>query len=169
MFHRNLRRGGRILRVDGTRTPVPRPRPSSTGRCRRARTGIPMTRSIGIGPRRLLVAAFAALCLAAGALLALAAPDQAEAQQGPVPTGQLTEVTNFGANPGNLQMYVYVPDNVDPNPALLVGVHWCTGSGPDFYNGTEYARLAEQYGYIVVYPSVTRSSKCFDVSSPQAL
>ena len=128
-----------------------------------------MTRSIGIGPRRLLVAAFAALCLAAGALLALAAPDQAEAQQGPVPTGQLTEVTNFGANPGNLQMYVYVPDNVDPNPALLVGVHWCTGSGPDFYNGTEYARLAEQYGYIVVYPSVTRSSKCFDVSSPQAL
>src|SRR5690606_21073331 len=82
---------------------------------------------------------------------------------------QLTEVTNFGANPGNLQMYVYVPDNVDPNPALLVGVHWCTGSGPDFYNGTEYARLAEQYGYIVVYPSVTRSSKCFDVSSPQAL
>ncbi len=128
-----------------------------------------MTPSIGFGPRRVLIAAVAALCLIVGALLAFASPNRAEAQQGPLPTGQLTEVTDFGANPGDLQMYVYVPDNVDPNPALLVGVHWCTGSGPDFYNGTEYARLAEQYGYIVVYPSVTRSSKCFDVASPQAL
>ncbi|TPQ15677.1 PHB depolymerase family esterase [Streptomyces sporangiiformans] len=85
------------------------------------------------------------------------------------PTAALTEVTNFGANPSNLRMYVYVPDNVTPNPAVLVGVHWCTGSGPDFYNGTEYASLADRYGFIVVYPSVTRSSKCFDVSSPEAL
>jgi poly(hydroxyalkanoate) depolymerase family esterase len=37
------------------------------------------------------------------------------------------------------------------------------------YNGTEWARLADTYGFVVVYPSVTRSSKCFDVSSPQAL
>lgn len=37
------------------------------------------------------------------------------------------------------------------------------------YNGTEYDTLADQYGFVVVYPSVTRSSKCFDVSSPQAL
>jgi poly(3-hydroxybutyrate) depolymerase len=37
------------------------------------------------------------------------------------------------------------------------------------YSGTEYASLADRYGFIVVYPSVTRASKCFDVSSPQAL
>ncbi|WP_128430084.1 extracellular catalytic domain type 1 short-chain-length polyhydroxyalkanoate depolymerase [Streptomyces cyaneus] len=86
-----------------------------------------------------------------------------------VPTATLTEVTDFGTNPSNLRMYLYVPDRVTANPAVLVAVHWCTGSGPDMYNGTEYDTLADQYGFIVLYPSVTRSSKCFDVSSPQAL
>ena len=66
-------------------------------------------------------------------------------------------------------MYLYVPDNVAAHPALLVAVHYCTGSGPALYSGTEFASLADQYGFIVIYPSVTRSSKCFDVSSPQAL
>ncbi|GAB3653159.1 CE1 family esterase [Glycomyces tarimensis] len=115
------------------------------------------------------VALATALCVIAAALLALTLPRQAEAQTSPVPTAQLTQVTDFGANPGNLEMYLYVPDNVLAEAPLLVGVHWCTGSGPDFYNGTEYARLAEQHGFIVLYPSVTRSSKCFDVASPQAL
>ncbi|WP_405743088.1 PHB depolymerase family esterase [Streptomyces sp. NBC_00028] len=85
------------------------------------------------------------------------------------PTATLTEITNFGANPSNLQMYLYVPETVTARPAVLVAVHYCTGSGPAMYSGTEYASLADQYGFIVVYPSVTRSSKCFDVSSPQAL
>ena len=48
-------------------------------------------------------------------------------------------------------------------------MHYCTGSGPAFYSGTQFASLADRYGFIVVYPSVTRSGKCFDVSSPQAL
>ncbi|MEU0071853.1 PHB depolymerase family esterase [Streptomyces sp. NPDC006332] len=81
----------------------------------------------------------------------------------------LTEVTNFGANPSNLQMYLYVPDSVTAHPAVVVAVHYCTGSGPAMYSGTEWASLADRYGFVVVYPSVTRASKCFDVSSPQAL
>lgn len=85
------------------------------------------------------------------------------------PAATLTEVTDFGANPSNLQMYLYVPDSVTDNPAVLVAVHYCTGSGPAMHSGTEYASLADRYGFIVVYPSVTRASKCFDVASPQAL
>jgi poly(hydroxyalkanoate) depolymerase family esterase len=50
-----------------------------------------------------------------------------------------------------------------------VAVHYCGGSGPAFHSGTEFARLADQHGFIVVYPTVTRSSKCFDVYSQQAL
>ncbi|WP_328429438.1 extracellular catalytic domain type 1 short-chain-length polyhydroxyalkanoate depolymerase [Streptomyces sp. NBC_00443] len=117
-------------------------------------------------PRTLLAALLpllAALLLAAPT--AAARPDAADA----VPSATLTEVTDFGTNPSNLRMYVYVPDGVTAHPAVLVAVHWCTGSGPDMYNGTEYDTLADQYGFVVVYPSVTRSSKCFDVSSPQAL
>ncbi|MFE9686935.1 PHB depolymerase family esterase [Streptomyces sp. NPDC006285] len=86
-----------------------------------------------------------------------------------VPTAALTEITGFGSNPSNLQMYLYVPDSVTANPAVVVAVHYCTGSGPAMHSGTEFASLADRYGFIVIYPSVTRASKCFDVSSPQAL
>ncbi|WNM39511.1 PHB depolymerase family esterase [Micromonospora halotolerans] len=109
---------------------------------------------------RLLGAAVAAAGLAA--LAALTAPGSATA-------AALTEVTNFGANPSNLRMYLYVPDTVAARPGLLVVNHYCTGSGPAMYSGTQFAALADRYGYLVVYPSVTRSSQCFDVSSPQAL
>ncbi|WP_406155605.1 PHB depolymerase family esterase [Streptomyces sp. NBC_00882] len=118
-------------------------------------------------PRRPLGSVLLALLsfLAAALFAAPAASARTEA----VPTATLTEVTNFGTNPSNLQMYLYVPDNVTAHPAVVVAVHYCTGSGPAMYNGTEWAQLANTYGFVVIYPSVTRSSKCFDVSSPQAL
>ncbi|WP_282692432.1 PHB depolymerase family esterase [Streptomyces sp. CC208A] len=81
----------------------------------------------------------------------------------------LTEVTDFGSNPGNLRMYVYVPDNAPARPAVVVAVHYCTGTAPTFYSHTEFARLADQHGFIVVYPDANVSGQCFDVSSPQAL
>ncbi|HLL36916.1 MAG TPA: PHB depolymerase family esterase [Streptomyces sp.] len=119
-----------------------------------------------------LVALYGALVPMLAALLLAAPPAAARgeaARDEAAPTATLTEITDFGANPSNLEMYLYVPESVTPNPAVLVAVHYCTGSGPAMYNGTEYASLADRYGFIVVYPSVTRSSKCFDVSSPQAL
>jgi poly(hydroxyalkanoate) depolymerase family esterase len=122
-------------------------------------------------PRRALRSVLAVLVLLlTGALLAVptasARPQSAPAA---VPPATLTEVTGFGANPSNLQMYVYAPANVTAHPAVLVAVHWCGGSGPAMHSGTEYAQLADRYGFLIVYPSVTRGSKCFDVSSPQAL
>ncbi|WTP57160.1 PHB depolymerase family esterase [Streptomyces phaeochromogenes] len=114
-----------------------------------------------------LVSLLATLLLGApGATARTAAPAAAPIV---APAAALTEVTDFGTNPSNLQMYLYVPDSVTANPAVVVAVHYCTGSGPAMYSGTEYASLADRYGFIVVYPSVTRASKCFDVSSPQAL
>ncbi|MEU1473698.1 PHB depolymerase family esterase [Streptomyces sp. NPDC005760] len=118
-------------------------------------------------PRRPLRSVLLALLSLLAAAL-VAAPG-ASARTQAVPTAALTEITGFGTNPSNLQMYLYVPDNVTAHPAVVVAVHYCTGSGPAMYNGTEWARLADTYGFVVIYPSVTRSSKCFDVSSPQAL
>lgn len=37
---------------------------------------------------------------------------------------KLVQVTDFGDNPSGIQMFEYVPANVDPNPALLVAIHW---------------------------------------------
>lgn len=82
----------------------------------------------------------------------------------------LVEVTNFGTNPSGLRMHLYVPDRVaSPRPPILVAVHFCTGSGPTFFSGTEFARLADQFGFIVIYPSATRSGQCFDVYTAEAL
>ncbi|RLP93049.1 PHB depolymerase family esterase [Micromonospora sp. CV4] len=87
----------------------------------------------------------------------------------PASAATLTQVTGFGNNPTNLQMHLYVPDRVAARPAVLLALHYCTGSGPAYHSGTQYASLADRYGFIVIYPSVTRSSLCWDVSSPQAL
>ncbi|MGX4687834.1 extracellular catalytic domain type 1 short-chain-length polyhydroxyalkanoate depolymerase [Streptomyces sp. JNUCC 63] len=112
------------------------------------------------GLRPLLTALLAGVAPLLAALL-LVAPSARAAS--------LTEVTGFGANPSNLRMYVYRPDSAPARPAVLVAVHYCTGSGPAFHSGTEFASLADRYGFLVVYPSVTREGGCFDVSSPQAL
>lgn len=101
-----------------------------------------------------------ALLLATGVLVGQAAPASA---------ASLVEITNFGTNPSGLRMHLYVPDNVTAQPAVVVAVHYCTGTGPAFYSGTEFARLADQYGFIVIYPSATRSGQCFDVYTAEAL
>ncbi|MEW1843779.1 PHB depolymerase family esterase [Nonomuraea angiospora] len=110
--------------------------------------------------RGMLVAAVLAL-VAASALLATR----------PVQAASLTQVTNFGANPTNLNMFIYVPDNVAPRPALLVMVHYCTGSAGGVFNsvGRDFVTAADRYGYVIVLPEATRDGRCFDVSTPAAL
>ncbi|MFH8804131.1 PHB depolymerase family esterase [Streptomyces sp. NPDC017936] len=121
-------------------------------------------------PRRALRSVLAVLVLLlTGALLTVPTASARAGATAAVPAATLTEVTGFGANPSNLRMYVYAPAGVTAHPAVLVAAHWCGGSGPAMHSGTEYAQLADRHGFVIVYPSVTRSSKCFDVSSPQAL
>ena len=87
----------------------------------------------------------------------------------PAAAASLQEVTGFGTNPTGIRMFLYVPDQLAANPPVLVALHYCTGSGTAFYSGTEFHTLADQYGFIVIYPSTVRSGNCWDVSSPGAL
>jgi poly(hydroxyalkanoate) depolymerase family esterase len=103
--------------------------------------------------------------LGAAVLVAAALVGQAT----PATAASLVEVTNFGTNPSGLRMHLYVPDNRPARPAIVVAVHYCTGTGPAFHSGTEFARLADQHGFIVIYPSATRSGQCFDVYTAEAL
>jgi poly(3-hydroxybutyrate) depolymerase len=42
---------------------------------------------------------------------------------------QLVQVTgNIGPNPNNVGMYVYRPSKVATSPALIVAIHYCTGT-----------------------------------------
>lgn len=84
---------------------------------------------------------FASGLLALGASLASAAEV--------VKRASLQQVANFGSNPSGVKMYLYVPNKLATNPAIIVAIHYCSGTAQAFYQGTQYAQLAEKYGYIV--------------------
>jgi poly(hydroxyalkanoate) depolymerase family esterase len=111
----------------------------------------------------------AALVTLLGALILAVAGTAGTASSASAAAGRLVEVTGFGANPGGLRMFEYVPPGVSTRPAVLVVLHFCGGSGPTMFTNTQFANLADQFGYVVIYPSVTRSSLCFDVHSTQSL
>ncbi|MGP3969936.1 extracellular catalytic domain type 1 short-chain-length polyhydroxyalkanoate depolymerase [Streptomyces sp. 6N223] len=113
--------------------------------------------------------AFAALLGAVLPLLAATFLSATTAAPASASAAELTEITDFGENPSNLRMHLYVPDSVTEQPAVLLALHYCTGTGEAYYAGTQFASLADQYGFIVIYPTATRSSQCWDVSSQQAL
>ncbi len=105
--------------------------------------------------RRLLGAAAVAIGSVA-AVPALTAPAAA---------ASLIQVNSFGSNPGNDAMHVYVPTSRETRPAVVVAMHPCGGSGPGFYQSSEFAALADRYGFIVIYPSSTDKIGCFDTYS----
>jgi len=81
----------------------------------------------------------------------------------------LIQVTNFGSNPSNTQMWIYVPNKLAEKPAIIVAVHYCTGTAQAYFSGTPYASYADQHGFIVIYPSSPYPGTCWDVSSRSAL
>ncbi|KAK2769978.1 hypothetical protein FQN53_005792 [Emmonsiellopsis sp. PD_33] len=81
----------------------------------------------------------------------------------------LTPVTNFGDNPTNVEMYIYVPDTLAENPAIIVALHYCTGTAQAIYQQTQYARLADEKGFIVIYPDAPDSGQCWDVHTDETL
>ncbi|KAJ0311243.1 hypothetical protein COL516b_001948 [Colletotrichum fioriniae] len=87
-----------------------------------------------------------------------------------VPRATFTEVTDYGSNPTGTRMWLYVPQNLAAKPAVVVGIHWCSGSAQAYYQGSQWARYAETYGYIVIYPQTpyTRDN-CWDVASKMTL
>lgn len=93
----------------------------------------------------LTVAAFTVLCNAAA--------------------GQLQQVLNFGSNPTNVGIYLYRPPTVAASPALIVAIHYCGGTAQAYFTGTQYANLADQHGFLVIYPDAPDSSNCWDVHS----
>ena len=81
------------------------------------------------------------VALLAGALAVFAAQEQ------------LINVSNFGPNPTGVSMSVYIPaKKANPLP-LIVALHECTASGEIYFESTQYANLADEYGYIVLYPT----------------
>jgi poly(hydroxyalkanoate) depolymerase family esterase len=46
--------------------------------------------------------------------------------------------------------------------AIVVAMHPCGGNGPQFHQSTEFGRLADQHGFVLIYPSASKKMNCFD-------
>jgi poly(hydroxyalkanoate) depolymerase family esterase len=70
----------------------------------------------------------------------------------PARPSRLREVTNFGTNPGNLRMHVYVPQSADPSPPLVIALHGCTQTADSYDYGAGWSHLADTLGFLLVFP-----------------
>jgi len=76
----------------------------------------------------------------------------------------LERVASFGSNPGNLNMYRYVPTGSPKGAPLVVALHGCTQKAADF-EATGWSALAESRKFYMVYAEQTTTNNpvsCFD-------
>lgn len=92
---------------------------------------------------------------------------------GPAPTAHaavgLTRVTDFGANPGQLNMYVYRPASLPAGPAVVFALHGCSQDAQTYADNSGLPELADRHGFLVVFAETTFSnnmSKCFNWFEP---
>jgi len=81
----------------------------------------------------------------------------------------LQQINNWGTNPGGMTLHAYIPNTVASSPAVILALHPCGGSGPGYHQSTRYGQLSEQYGFIVLFPSSTQDSNCWDVATTKSL
>ncbi|EIF00403.1 extracellular catalytic domain type 1 short-chain-length polyhydroxyalkanoate depolymerase [Saccharomonospora glauca] len=78
--------------------------------------------------------------------------------------GSITEVPDFGNNPGNLRMLQYVPEDLPEGRPVVVALHGCTQNGTDYGLASGWVELAERWKFSVVLPeqrAVNNLSNCF--------
>jgi poly(hydroxyalkanoate) depolymerase family esterase len=84
--------------------------------------------------------------------------------------GQLTEVTGFGTNPGNLRMFEWIPADLPANAPVVVVLHGCFSSAASYDTETGLAALADQANFALVLPqqkSTNSWDSCFSWWKPE--
>jgi poly(hydroxyalkanoate) depolymerase family esterase len=83
--------------------------------------------------------------------------------------GDFEEITEFGSNPGQLRMFRYIPDGLQPDCPLVVILHGCTQDCVDYANDTGWRAVADKLGFALVLPQQRMSNnimKCFNWFEP---
>lgn len=84
----------------------------------------------------------------------------------PVPAeSRLTQLLDFGSNPGALGAYAYVPRDLAPGAPLVVVLHGCTQTAAGYDHGSGWSALADREGFAVLYPEQRRANNmnlCFN-------
>jgi poly(hydroxyalkanoate) depolymerase family esterase len=78
---------------------------------------------------------------------------------------RLTNLGSFGSNPGGLTAKVFIPKMLRPQVALVVVLHGCTQTAANYDLGSGWSQLAEDYGFVLLFPEQSRSNNsnlCFN-------
>jgi poly(hydroxyalkanoate) depolymerase family esterase len=82
----------------------------------------------------------------------------------------LVETKGFGANPGDLRMFSYVPDSLQPAPGLVVVLHGCGQTAAGYDLGAGWSTLAKHYGFALLMPEqqpANNAQGCFNWFNPE--
>lgn len=82
----------------------------------------------------------------------------------------LVETKDFGSNPGNLRMFSFAPDNLQPAPGLVVVLHGCGQTAAAYDLGAGWSTLAKHYGFALLLPeqqSLNNANGCFNWFNPE--
>jgi poly(3-hydroxybutyrate) depolymerase len=81
------------------------------------------------------------------------------------PVAALEPVEDFGANPGELDLFVHLPAAHAPGGAMVVALHGCTQSAADFDDETGLVALAEAVPFVLLLPqqrAANNGERCFN-------
>jgi poly(hydroxyalkanoate) depolymerase family esterase len=82
----------------------------------------------------------------------------------------LVETRGFGTNPGDLRMFSYVPDSLQPAPGLVVVLHGCGQTAAGYDLGAGWSTIAKHYGFALLTPEQQPSNNanaCFNWFNPE--
>jgi poly(hydroxyalkanoate) depolymerase family esterase len=78
---------------------------------------------------------------------------------------RLSDLPDFGANPGNLRARCYVPADLPAGAPLVVVLHGCTQDAAVYDHGSGWSALADRHGSALLYPEQQRANNpmlCFN-------
>lgn len=82
---------------------------------------------------------------------------------------RLSDLTDFGTNPGALAARYYVPAGLQAGAPLVVVLHGCTQTAGSYDHGAGWSQLADELGFALLFPQQQRTNNpnlCFNWFSP---
>jgi poly(3-hydroxybutyrate) depolymerase len=83
----------------------------------------------------------------------------------PETASRLSTLSSFGSNPGALGAKLHIPANLPSGAGLVVVLHGCTQTAAAYDHASGWSRLADEYGFAVLYPEQSRANNadlCFN-------
>src|SRR3954470_4751096 len=78
---------------------------------------------------------------------------------------RLTDLPDFGSNPGQLRARIYIPEGLQKNAPLVVVLHGCTQNAAAYDAGSGWSQLADRHGFLLLFPEQQRANNpmlCFN-------